>query len=78
VLGDIRTLRENWSGAALFVAPDNHKALSQAINELIANPPLRARCAAAAAARANTFTVDAMVDGYLSAYAGLLESAAAA
>jgi glycosyltransferase involved in cell wall biosynthesis len=78
VLGDITTLRENWSGAALFVAPDNHKAVSHAINELIANPPLRARCAAAAAARANTFTVDAMVDGYLSAYAGLLESAAAA
>ena len=78
VLGDIRTLRENWSGAALFVPPDNHRALAGAINTLIADPELRRQMAAAAAARASRFTVGAMVHGYLSAYMGVLNSAAAA
>ena len=78
VLGDIRTLRENWSGAALFVPPDNHRALSRAINELIGDAELRRYFAAAARDRASKFTVGGMVGSYQSAYAGLLESAAAA
>ena len=78
VLGDIRTLRENWSGAALFVPPDNHRALARAINELIGDAELRRHLAAAARERASKFTVDGMVGTYQSAYAGLLESAAAA
>lgn len=78
VLGDIRTLRENWSGAALFVPPDNHRALARAINTLISDAGLRQELAAAAARRARNFTVDAMADRYLDAYKGLLNSAAAA
>ena len=78
VLGDIRTLRENWDGAALFVPPDNHRALARAIDRLVADTDLRRRLAAAAARRARRFTVGAMADAYLSAYAGLVKSAAAA
>lgn len=78
VLGDIRTLRENWSGAAVFVPPDNRRALVGAINELIRGPKRRTALAARARERAARFTVPAMADAYLAAYAGLLAPAAAA
>ncbi len=37
VLGDIPSLRELWSGCAVFVRPDDHDALRRAIRGLIAN-----------------------------------------
>lgn len=78
VLGDIRTLRENWSGAATFVPPDNRRALARAIEDLIRNPEQRHERAALARERAARFTVNAMTDAYLDAYNALLASAAAA
>jgi len=75
VLGDIRSLRENWNGAALFVAPDNRRAIAAAIQALIDEEPLRDRMAARARARAARFTVEGMADAYLSAYSECIFSA---
>ncbi|CAN5466057.1 glycosyltransferase family 4 protein [soil metagenome] len=71
VLGDIRSLRENWHGAAVFVPPDNRRALAAAIRELSADPERRHTLAQAAAGRASTFTLNRMVAGYLDAYRSL-------
>jgi glycosyltransferase involved in cell wall biosynthesis len=68
VLGDIRSLRENWTGAALFVPPDDPGSIASAIQALIDNKPLRAEMGRRAEGRARQFTVERMVDGYLSAY----------
>ena len=78
VLGDIRSLRENWNGAALFVPPDNRRALASAIEELSCNDDLRGRLAQRARQRAQSFTVDRMADAYVGAYNHLLTPAAAA
>ena len=78
VLGDIRTLRENWSGCALFVPPDNRRALAAAINALIDDPVQREGFAARARVRAAAFTVARMRDRYLALYTSLTASAAAA
>ena len=78
VLGDIRTLRENWSGAAVFVPPDNRRALAGAVNDLIEHPEKRRALSAISQTRARTFTVSAMTDAYAAAYRGLLAPAAAA
>ena len=76
VLGDIRSLRENWSGAALFVPPDNRRALAAAIQSLIDHEPTRLELARRAAARSRQFTVEAMTASYLDAYEQVLPSAA--
>jgi glycosyltransferase involved in cell wall biosynthesis len=68
VLGDIRSLRENWNGAALFVPPDNRRAIAAAIQSLIDDEPLRNDLASRAIRRAQQFTVAAMTAGYLDAY----------
>jgi glycogen(starch) synthase len=78
VLGDIASLRENWSDAAVFVHPDDHAGLARAIRALIDAPQRRRRLAEAARARARQFSVERMVDGYLRAYtrAGALHASA--
>jgi len=68
VLGDIRSLRENWNNAALFVPPDNRRAIAKAIQSLIDDEALRTDLASRAVRRAQQFTVDAMTAGYLDAY----------
>lgn len=74
VLGDIPSLRENWDGAALFVAPDDLDALAATLERLIADEALRSRLGAAAAARAaqSRFAPRTMAAAYLEAYADLL------
>jgi glycogen synthase len=72
VLGDIRSLRENWDGAALFVDPDDRAALAAAIQRLIADAGTRTELAHAAVARASTFTLNRTADEYLRAYENLL------
>lgn len=69
VLGDIPTLRELWSDAALFVDPNNAGDLEAAIRRLINNPELRSVLAAAAEERAQRYTAERMADGYLQVYA---------
>jgi glycogen(starch) synthase len=68
VLGDIPTLRENWSDAAVFVAPRDRRALAAAIQSLIDDPVGRHGLAMAALARARQFTVARMADAYVDAY----------
>lgn len=75
VLGDIRSLRENWNGAALFVPPDNRRAIATAIQSLIDDAPLRRELASRAERRAAQFTAGAMTDGYLNAYEAVAHAA---
>lgn len=72
VLGDIPSLRENWSGAALFVPPDDRLALAAAIQQLIDRPDLRVDMARRAACRSARFTLDRMADDYLRLYESLV------
>jgi glycosyltransferase involved in cell wall biosynthesis len=71
VLGDIDSLRETWEGAALFVPPDDHDALADALRRLIADDVLRVRCMSRARCRAAYLTPRAMADAYLDAYGEL-------
>jgi glycosyltransferase involved in cell wall biosynthesis len=69
VLGDIATLRELWSDAALFVPPDDHEALLACLTGLIERPALRAQLGATARARGLRYSLERMTQGYLDAYA---------
>ncbi len=68
VLGDIASLRENWDGAALFVAPDDAGALARVLDRLARSPPLRSALALKALDRARNFSASAMAHGYIAAY----------
>jgi glycosyltransferase involved in cell wall biosynthesis len=73
VLGDIPSLRELWGGRALFVPPDDGRALAAALNQLIDNPVQRHRLALRARSHALTFSVETMAAQYLHVY-GVLSS----
>jgi glycosyltransferase involved in cell wall biosynthesis len=68
VLGDIPSLRENWEGAARFVAPDDVEGLAAALSELAADAGARAALARAARRRAARFSARAMCGGTLAIY----------
>jgi glycogen synthase len=68
VLGDIPSLRENWDGVAVFVPPDDHCALTAAIDDLIGDPRRRAVLAEGAVTRASRFSLARMVDDYTTLY----------
>lgn len=68
VLGDIPTLRELWSEAALFVPPDDHDALRASLLDLIQRPSLRAHFGRTARARGLGYSLELMTRGYLDAY----------
>lgn len=71
VLGDIDSLHETWDGAALFVAPDDPRALHETLQQLIGDPAGRAQLGATARARALRFDTRRMVQAALRAYANL-------
>ncbi|HYC46000.1 MAG TPA: glycosyltransferase family 4 protein [Burkholderiales bacterium] len=71
VLGDIPTLREVWCEAALYVPPDDHPALKEALSRLIADASLRTTLARAARRRALEYTPERMARGYERVYAAL-------
>lgn len=75
VLGDIGSLRELWGPAALYVAPDDHDALRDALLRLIAQPSLRDALARSARARALRFTPARMAHAYRRAYRQLIAHA---
>ncbi|HEY0178491.1 MAG TPA: glycosyltransferase family 4 protein [Dokdonella sp.] len=71
VLGDVPSLRENWDGAAAFVAADDVDRLVVELNRLIGDDTRRARLGAAARRRAQRFTPAAMAAAYADAYTAL-------
>jgi glycosyltransferase involved in cell wall biosynthesis len=73
VLGDIPSLREIWGDAAVFVTPDDSRALEAALRELIADPEFRERKASAAYEHAMQYTPRRMAAGYLEAYASVAD-----
>ena len=78
VLGDIRSLREVWGDAAVFVPPDNRRALVSAIERLVGDDTFRSEMAARARSRGRRFTADAMADGYADLYRELGDERVAA
>ncbi len=72
VLGDIPSLREVWGDAALYAAPNNPDILRDAVLRLISDTSLRQKMSARALARARTYTLERMAEGYLYAYQTLL------
>ncbi len=72
VLGDIPSLREVWGGAALYVPPDDHKSLADALRTLIRDVQLRTEMASRSRRRAQNFTPRRMARSYLVAYRLLL------
>jgi glycosyltransferase involved in cell wall biosynthesis len=69
VLGDIPTLRELWSGAALFVSPDDPGTLADSVNALLGSPELRRAVAHAGRDRATRYSAWAMSREYERLYA---------
>jgi glycosyltransferase involved in cell wall biosynthesis len=77
VLSDIPTFRELWDGAAEFVAAEDDRAIADAIGRAARDPAHRARLGAAARARAERYTVEAMAAGTTAVYRPLLRRAEA-
>ncbi len=72
LLGDIRSLRELWDGAALFVAPKNAAEVRQALWQVIDDGPLRSRLKTAARKRARRYSLEGTVASYSELYAEML------
>jgi glycogen synthase len=72
VLGDIPSLREHWTDAALFVPPDDHDALLSTLRRLIERPQERGALSRLAATRAADFTIERTTDAYLRTYQTLI------
>lgn len=67
-LGDLATLRELWSGAAVFVSPDEPGVLAEAVNETLDHEELRRAVAEAGLERARRYTARAMGRAYEALY----------
>jgi glycosyltransferase involved in cell wall biosynthesis len=72
VLADIPTYREIWDGAALFAAPGDPAAFTDATNRLIRDSSLRHEMAQRANARAARFSLGAQADAMLAIYGSAL------
>jgi glycosyltransferase involved in cell wall biosynthesis len=72
VLGRIPSLEENWTGAASFVAPEDHAQLGRVLRELIDDGARREQLGASARARSRAFGAEAMTDAYHALYAELV------
>jgi glycosyltransferase involved in cell wall biosynthesis len=72
VLSPIATFRELWEGAALFVDPDEPRALAAALNGLLADPARARRAGEAARRRASRYTAEAMAAATLRVWSGVL------
>jgi glycogen(starch) synthase len=68
VLSDIATFRELWSGAAVFVDPQDSHAWQSALRDLIADPARTTQLADAARKRAVEFSAERMASAYLGLY----------
>jgi len=72
VLGDVPSLRENWSNVAIFVNPNDPEQLQQALLRLIYNPAERESLARAAREQAQQFDIRFTGLSYIEAYESLL------
>jgi glycogen(starch) synthase len=72
VLGDIPSLRENWDGAAAFVAPDDRHALADALLGLIHDADLRRELSVRVQQRSQQFSIWNTADAYLQVYDALV------
>ncbi len=75
VLGDIGSLREHWTGAAVFVPPGDSAALAAAIRRLIVDDTERENLGRRARVRARSFDIERTADQYLRAYADVRRGA---
>ena len=73
ILGDIKSLRENWDKAALFVNPDRPDELTKKITMLQKDKSFREVLATAAYERATNFSPVKMTAEYLRVYNELSE-----
>jgi glycosyltransferase involved in cell wall biosynthesis len=71
VLSDIRSFRELWNGAALFVAPDDAEALRAALTDLCGDTARLARLQRAALGRAKRYSIRQMSEAYARLYRAL-------
>jgi len=71
VLGDIASLRELWRDAAIFVPPDDVDQLKATLLHLIEQPAVREDMGRRSLARARSYTIERMAEGYTSIYAAL-------
>jgi glycogen synthase len=71
VLGDIRSQREIWGDDALYVPPDNRRALVATLERLASDEPYRIALGSRAQRRARALTHERMADAYAAAYAQL-------
>lgn len=71
VLGDIKSLREVWEDAAVFVPPGDRGALKEAIGGLISDNKRLKLFAGKARQRALSFTSERMLRGYIKVYSAL-------
>lgn len=76
VLGDTAALRELWSGAALFVPPDDAESVVSGLRTLAGDRRLRDAMGFAARRRALKFTARAMAESYMTAYRDLIAARA--
>ena len=74
MLGDVPTLRELWTGAAMFVPPEDREQLAYALGSLIEDAELRATLGRRAKERAATFSAARMTAAYRNAYAEVIAS----
>ncbi|WP_203329149.1 glycosyltransferase [Candidatus Laterigemmans baculatus] len=72
VLGDIASLREIWGDAAVFVDPEDRRALTEALHRLAADRGLRTELVSRSQARARQLTAGRMARGYWDSYHDLL------
>jgi glycosyltransferase involved in cell wall biosynthesis len=76
VLGDTAALRESWSGAALFVQPDDCDGLTAGLRTLLSDRRLREAMGFAARRRALRHPARTMAEHYLAAYRDLIAARA--
>jgi glycosyltransferase involved in cell wall biosynthesis len=75
VLSDIPSFRELWDGAAIFVPPDDDRAIAAALERTIKDAKLREKLEEAARERALDYSVETMAAGVFDIYRPLLSTA---
>ena len=73
VLGNIPSLRENWTGVACFINPDKPEELTEQLEYLINHPEVREEMGKSAQKRAAAFTPENQAKMYINKYQELLK-----